>query len=41
MFKFAPPAKNIEELNKRNRKVNLICDLVLLIVVLVSLIWLK
>ncbi|HET9365326.1 MAG TPA: hypothetical protein VFP71_10005 [Candidatus Angelobacter sp.] len=41
MFKFPPPARNIEELDKRNRKVVLICWAVIAVLAIVSLIWLK
>jgi len=41
MFKFPPPARNIEELDKRNRKVVLICGVVVAVLSIISLIWLK
>ncbi len=41
MFKFAPPARNIKELNKRNRKVVLICWAAIAVFAIASLIWLK
>jgi hypothetical protein len=41
MFKFAPPARNIKELNYRNRKVHFICFVAIVVFALVCLIWLK
>jgi hypothetical protein len=41
MIKFAPPARNIKELNYRNRKVFLICTVAIAVFALVCLILIK
>ena len=41
MFRFAPPARNIKELNYRNRKVFFISCAIIAVLSLIGLIWLK